>query len=94
MPSSARSLQHDVPVPSSAAPIGLTLVSRSPHTRASNAARAALVVANVTPTGYRVGIFMANHAALRHGSRRPAERVPGGNLLLLAAGQGRSRSRL
>ena len=40
----------------------LTIVSRSTQTRASNAARAALVVANVTPTGYRVGIFMANHA--------------------------------
>ena len=40
----------------------LTIVSRSPQTRASNAARAALVVANVTPTGYSVGLFMANHA--------------------------------
>ena len=36
--------------------------TRSTQTRASNAARAALVVANVTPTGYRVGLFMANHA--------------------------------
>ena len=40
----------------------LKIVSRSTQTRASNAARAALVVANVTPTGYRVGLFMANHA--------------------------------
>ena len=48
--------------PQAPPPIGLTLVSRSTETRASNAARAALVVANVTPTGYRVGIFMANHA--------------------------------
>ena len=40
----------------------LKIVSRSTQTRASNVARAALVVANVTPTGYRVGIFMANHA--------------------------------
>ena len=40
----------------------LKIVSRSTQTRASNAARAALVVANVTPTGYRVGIFMADHA--------------------------------
>ena len=41
---------------------GPRLVSRSPNSRASNEARAALVVANVTPTGYRVGVFMANHA--------------------------------
>ena len=40
----------------------LKIVSRSTETRASNAARAALVVANVTPTGYRVGKFMADHA--------------------------------
>ena len=40
----------------------LKIVSRSPQTRASNAARAALVVADVTPTGYRVGLFMAGHA--------------------------------
>ena len=40
----------------------LKIVSRSPESRASNAARAALVVANVTPTGYRVGLFMAGHA--------------------------------
>ena len=39
----------------------LKIVSRS-ETRASNAARAALVVANLTPTGYRVGVFMADHA--------------------------------
>ena len=44
-------------------PTGPTHVaSRSTQTRASNAARAALVVANVTPTGYRVGVFMADHA--------------------------------
>ena len=41
---------------------GLRLVSTSPNSRASNAARAVLVVANVTPTGYNVGVFMANHA--------------------------------
>ena len=40
----------------------LKIVSRSTETRASNAARAALVVADVTPTGYRVGLFMAGHA--------------------------------
>ena len=40
----------------------LTIVSRSTQTRASNVARAALVVANLTPTGYRVGVFMADHA--------------------------------
>ena len=44
-------------------PTGPThIVSRSTQTRASNVARARLVVANVTPTGYRVGVFMANHA--------------------------------
>ena len=43
-------------------PTGPRLVSTSPDSRASNAARAALVVADVTPTGYRVGIFMANKA--------------------------------
>ena len=41
---------------------GLRLVSTSPNSRASNTARAVLVVANVTPTGYNVGVFMANHA--------------------------------
>ena len=40
----------------------LKIVSRSTQTRASNVARAALVVANLTPTGYRVGVFMADHA--------------------------------
>ena len=40
----------------------LKIVFRSTQTRASNAARAALVVADVTPTGYRVGVFMADHA--------------------------------
>ena len=49
--------------PQAPLPTGPTHVaSRSTQTRASNAARAALVVANVTPTGYRVGLFMANHA--------------------------------
>ena len=43
-------------------PTGPRLVSSSPNSRASNAARAVLVVANVTPTGYNVGVFMANHA--------------------------------
>ena len=43
-------------------PPALKIVFRSTETRASNAARAALVVANVTPTGYRVGLFMADHA--------------------------------
>ena len=37
-------------------PLGLAIP------RASNEARAALAVANVTPTGYRVGVFLANHA--------------------------------
>ena len=40
----------------------LKIVSRSTQTRASNVARAALVVADVTPTGYNVGVFMADHA--------------------------------
>ena len=40
----------------------LKIVSRSTQTRASNVARALLVVANVPPIGYRVGIFMADHS--------------------------------
>ena len=49
--------------PQAPLPTGPTHVaSRSTQTRASNAARAALVVSKVTPTGYRVGLFMANHA--------------------------------
>ena len=40
----------------------LKIVSRSTETRASNEARAWLVVADVTPTGYRVGKFLASHA--------------------------------
>ena len=40
----------------------LKIVARSTQTRASNAARARLVVSKVTPTGYRVGVFMADHA--------------------------------
>ena len=44
-------------------PTGPThVVSRSPESRASNEARAWLVVADVTPTGYRVGKFLASHA--------------------------------
>ena len=43
-------------------PTGPRLVSSSPDSRASNAARAALVEADVTPTGYRVGVFIANKA--------------------------------
>ena len=38
------------------------VASRSTQTRASNEARAWLAVADVTPTGYNVGVFMANHA--------------------------------
>ena len=53
---------------------GPRLVSTSPDSRASNAARAALVVANVTPTGYRVGIFMANKARFATAIRHPTER--------------------
>ena len=55
----------------------LTIVSRSTQTRASNAARAALVVANVTPTGYRVGIFMATHARYAKPSDIRRNVVPG-----------------
>ena len=65
MPASSASV-HLYPIPPSipqpGLPTGLKIVSGSTQTRASNAARAALVVANVTPTGYRVGLFMANHA--------------------------------
>ena len=53
----------------------LKIVSRS--TRASNAARAALVVANVTPTGYRVGLFMATHARYAEPSDIRRNVVPG-----------------
>ena len=66
MPNSSESLAQAKSEPTTPQP-GLTtgpthVASRSTQTRASNAARAALVVANVTPTGYRVGLFMANHA--------------------------------
>ena len=69
----------------------LKIVSRSPQTRASNAARAALVVADVTPTGYRVGLFMAGHA--RYATEADVRRnvVPGGTLQLLEAGEDCSR---
>ena len=42
-------------------PTGPRLVSTSPDSRASNEARAWLAVADVTPTGHRVGIIMARH---------------------------------
>ena len=58
-------------------PTGPRLVSTSPDSRASNAARAALVVANVTPTGYRVGIFMANKARFAKPSDVRRNVVPG-----------------
>ena len=65
MPASSASV-HLYPIPPSipqpGLPTGLKIVSRSTETRASNAARAALVVADVTPTGYRVGKFLASHA--------------------------------
>ena len=65
MPASSASV-HLYPIPPSTPqpglPTALKIVSRSTQTRASNVARAALAVANVTPTGYRVGIFMADHA--------------------------------
>ena len=60
--SNARQSIAPDPETQGAPPTGPRLVSSSPDSRASNAARAALVVANVTPTGYNVGIFMANHA--------------------------------
>ena len=44
-----------------ASPAPLHVVSRG-QSRASNDARAWLVEADVTPTGYRVGKFLANHA--------------------------------
>ena len=57
---------------------GPTGVVRRGAGRASNEARAWLAVANVTPTGYRVGVFMANHsryarAADRRRNVAPAE---------------------
>ena len=59
-------------------PTGPThIASRSTQTRASNAARAALVVADVTPTGYRVGVFMANHARYAKPSDIRRNVVPG-----------------
>ena len=59
-------------------PTGPThIASRSTQTRASNAARAALVVSKVTPTGYRVGIFMANHARYAKPSDIRRNVVPG-----------------
>ena len=65
MPSNA-SLHHEAREPLSEQQQprkpALKIVSRSTQTRASNVARAALVVADVTPTGYRVGVFMADHA--------------------------------
>ena len=48
-----------------------------PDSRASNAARAALVVANVTPTGYRVGVFMANKARFATAADRRRNVAPG-----------------
>ena len=65
----------------------LKIVSRSTETRASNEARAWLVVADVTPTGYRVGIFMAKHARYAKPSDIRRNVGPRGNLLLLAAGE-------
>ena len=49
--------------PQAPIPTGPThIASRSTQTRASNVVRARLVVSKLTPTGYRVGLFMANHA--------------------------------
>ena len=53
---------HDAPQPQPIQTGPLHVVSRSPESRASNEARAWLVVADVTPTGYRVGKFLASHA--------------------------------
>ena len=66
MPASSASV-HLYPIPEltpyRGLPTGPTHVaSRSTQTRASNVARARLVVSKVTPTGYRVGVFMADHA--------------------------------
>ena len=55
----------------------LKIVSRSTETRASNEARAWLVVADVTPTGYSVGIFMAKHARYAKPSDIRRNVVPG-----------------
>ena len=60
MPSLAHA--HDAPQPQPIQTGPLHVVSRSPESRASNEARAWLVVADVTPTGYRVGKFLASHA--------------------------------
>ena len=97
MPASSASV-HLYPIPPSipqpGLPTGLKIVSRSTETRASNAARAALVGADVTPTGYRVGKFSREPCALCHGSRRPTARGPGGTVHLLAAGEDCSRDGL
>ena len=70
MPNSSASLpqaESEPTRPSSAQQPGLPtgpthIATRSTQTRASNVARAALIVADVTPTGYNVGVFMADHA--------------------------------
>lgn len=60
-------------------PVGLP--SPRPQTtqqpRASNEARALLVVADVTPTGYRVGVFIANHARYATDADRRRKVSPG-----------------
>ena len=53
------------------------VVSRSTQTRASNVARKRLVVANVTPTGYRIGKFLAGKARFAKPSDIRRNVVPG-----------------
>ena len=92
MTGSARSLQHDATEPSSPAP-GLTIVSRSPQTRASNAARAALVAGACATDGrQRVADRLQRRdlhgepCARRHANDIRPERGAGGtHLHLLAA---------
>ena len=57
--------------------VGPTGVVRRGAGRASNEARAWLAVANVTPTGYRVGVFMANHSRYARAADRRRNVAPG-----------------
>ena len=81
MPNSSESLAQAKSEPTTPQP-GLTtgpthVASRSTQTRASNVARARLVVSKVTPTGYSVGLFMANHARYAKPSDIRRNVVPG-----------------
>ena len=57
--------------------VGPLSIVRRGAGRASNEARAWLAVANVTPTGYRVGVFMANHSRYARAADRRRNVAPG-----------------